>query len=155
MSSSQFDLANWLRCPATDEEGYRCVKAPSHPGPHAWGRCEGELDGHRCMLPPKHPGDHLLSWYDRPASTGDRHTVEYEGTAAQTSAIAGADGHLLSAYGWVETSRSFELGLLWRLGPLARLLSLASGPSGPSGRLKVAYEFRHVAAPALGNRRST
>ena len=139
MVLSQFDLIDALRCPATDEEGYRCAKPPSHAGGHAWARCDArDPEGHRCMLPPHHAGDHELPWYDRPASRGDSHTIRYRGTEARTSALAAAGARAFRRYGWIQKSCTFEPGRRWPWSDLSR--SLAGGSSS-AGRLTVVNAF--------------
>ena len=43
------------------------------------------------------------------------------------------------AHGWVERSRSFELGWLWRTAPVAQLLGSIATPQGST---TVIYEYR-------------
>ena len=136
----QFDLTKTLRCSATNEEGFRCVRSPSHEGPHIWGRCPAlDPDGHQCILPPRHPGQHYLTWFDRPTVPGETHTVHYSGRRSSAEAQADADEHVFSAHGWRPVSREFAPGLLWRREPLSRWLVLLATPRG---RLDVIYAFR-------------
>jgi hypothetical protein len=138
MAFSQFDLSTLLRCPAVDEEGYRCARRPSHDGPHRWDRCEEvDREGHRCWLPLNHPGDHELPWYDRPATPGDVHTIRYGGTEREVGAIADAATRVAGRYGWALRSRSFTPAPAWRTA-LPRLL----GAVAPSGRMTVVFEYR-------------
>ena len=149
MSSAlpQFDLGGMLRCAALDDEGYRCVKPPSHEDPHVYARCHNvDLAGHRCGLPPRHPGRHEPPWYDRNVRLGDTHTASYEGTETSANAIASRGADLFARYGWVEKSRVFKPGLIWRsplAGPLAALLV-----TRPHGVVKVVFEFRPAEATA-------
>jgi hypothetical protein len=136
---SQFDLSNMLRCPATDDEGYRCGLRPNHDGPHRWDRCPAtDPEGHRCWLPPNHPGGHELPWYDRPARPGETHTISYGGTDRETNALAQTTSGVADRYGWVLRSRSFTPAPAWRT-VLSRWLG---GPDSPSGRLSLVFEYR-------------
>jgi hypothetical protein len=139
---SQFELSTYVRCRVTDGEGFGCSKGPSHQGPHVWSRCDSvDSRGHRCTLTPRHPGDHALTWYDRPAVRGDVHTTRYPGTLSETTALADAAVRAFTRYGWVEMSRSFQVGFLWRRPQLAQLLWLATAQK-PAGRMTVVYEYR-------------
>jgi hypothetical protein len=144
----QFDLTKMLRCSATNEEGFRCLRPPSHEGPHVWARCPAlDPDGHQCMLPPRHAGEHYLAWFDRPTAPGETHTAHYGGRRSSAEAQADADGHVFSAHGWRAISREFTPGLPWRWAPLSRwFVSLAA----PRGRLLVVYEFQPDEAQGSG-----
>lgn len=140
MALRQFDLVDRLRCPATDDEGFRCLRPPSHEGGHVWGRCQGlDAEGHRCVLPPSHPGDHWLVWFDRPTVPGETHTVRYAGTRSSTEARADVEKRVFSAHGWLPVSRGFRPGLPWRWSPLSNWLA---GVAAPRGQLTVVYEFQ-------------
>lgn len=137
----QFDLVGALRCAATDREGYRCRKAPSHEGPHAWARCDYlDRDGHHCGQPPRHLGRHEPPWYDRATTRGQSHTATYAGTEAAATAIANAGAAIFARHGWSEISRTFTLGIVWR-SPLAGFLASALA-THPRGELKVVFEYR-------------
>jgi hypothetical protein len=139
MAFTPFDLADLVRCTATNEEGFRCIRAPSHDGPHRWDRCEArDAGGHRCMLPPGHPGDHEPPWYDRDTAPGELHRITYAGAENEVAVLADKAARIAARYGWTARSRTFTASLIWRLGPIRRLAPGAS----PSGRLTVVYEFR-------------
>ena len=145
MALDRFNLVDWVRCPAADEEGFRCVLRPSHDGGHVWGRCEDvDAEGHRCILPPLHPGKHWLAWFDRPAAPGETHRFGYAGTRSATDRRADADEHIFSAHGWVPVSRTFRPRFAWRWPPLAGWLSWLALPRG---ELTVVYEFRPRVLP--------
>jgi hypothetical protein len=158
MAFTQFDLADFVRCTATDDEGYRCILRPSHDGPHRWDRCQArDAGGHRCMLPPGHPGDHEPPWYDRDATPGELHRITYGGAQNEVTVLAHKAERIAARYGWTARSRTFTTSFLWRLAPIRWLAPGAS----PSGRLTVVYEFRPTddsttgSTPVEGNRRST
>jgi hypothetical protein len=148
MTLTRFEISDLMRCPAVDTEGFRCSRAPSHDGPHRWGRCQQEdPDGHRCILPPGHPGDHALAWFDRPTVAGTTHEVRYGGTEKAASARADADARVYIAHNWVPASRSFRAGLPWRW---PRVAAALAGVTEPRGELTVAYEYRPFGAgPAV------
>ena len=127
-----------LRCSATNEEGFACLRSPSHEGGHHWDRCETtDSDGHRCTLRLRHAGNHELPWYDRLAAPGEVHTIHYGGTERETGAIADRAARMAAGYGWVRESQTFRPGLLWRWPPLRGWLTGAT-----QGRLTVVFEFR-------------
>jgi hypothetical protein len=140
MAFSQFDLAKVLRCSATDDEGFSCLRAPSHDGAHRWNRCETtDSDGHRCMLGLRHGGAHAMPWYDSPAVPGQMRTLRYEGSSRQTEAFSEVATRIAEAHGWQRTSQTFRPGLLWRS---QRLASWTSSMATPRGRLTVIFEYR-------------
>jgi len=140
VSLNQFDLTTMLRCPAADLEGYGCRLAPNHDGAHQWSRCEfTDQEGHRCALTPRHPGRHLQPWYDSAAVAGEVHTIRYGGTERETSRLADKAAAIASGYGWVDRSRSFAPGFLWRWPPTGRLLT---GLTSPHGRFTIEFEYR-------------
>lgn len=140
MTLSRFEISDLMRCSSIDTEGFRCVRAPLHEGPHRWGRCDGtDPGGHRCVLPPNHPGEHALAWFDRPTEPGTRHNVRYEGTEAGASARADADARVYATHDWVPVSKSFTTGLPGRLRWLAAAFA---GLTEPRGKLTVVYEYR-------------
>jgi len=140
MTLSRFEISDLMKCSSVDTEGFRCVRAPSHEGPHRWGRCDGtDPDGHRCILPPSHPGEHSLAWFDRPTELGATHIVRYEGTETGASARADADAHVYAAHNWVPVSQSFRTGLIWRWRPFADALAFLTAPKGA---LTVVYAYR-------------
>jgi hypothetical protein len=140
MAFSQFDLARMLRCSEADDEGFSCMRRPSHGGEHRSDRCEmRDAGGHRCMLNLRHPGTHRLPWYDRPVAPGETHTIAYGGTEGETGAFADKAAEIAARYGWVRTSRTFRPGLFWRWPPSSGWLS---GMTAPHGRLTVVFEFR-------------
>jgi hypothetical protein len=136
----QFDMANWLRCSATDEEGFRCRLPPGHESAHDWQRCEWmEPDGTRCLMPPHHPGPHQFFWYDRQARLGDRRTIRYSGNRVEVKSLADRGGRLAARRGWIEIGRRFERGLLWRIPILSSALETLADPGGA---MVVDYSFR-------------
>jgi hypothetical protein len=140
MAFPQFDIADVLRCAATDEEGFRCTRPPSHDGGHRWGRCEHrDGGGHRCMHTPGQPSDHEQPWYDRDAVAGETRAIRYHGTEREASAWADKAQRISSRYGWIARSRVFSVSFLWRWQPVARLLATASPPRG---HLTVVFEYR-------------
>ncbi len=148
---SQFDLGNALRCPAVDDEGYRCGKPPSHDGGHVWSRCGfRDADGHHCSLPPRHAGGHEPPWYDRPARESDSHTIRYDGSGPATMALADRAAAIAARHGWIEASRAFKPGPRW---PWLALMPLLGLSDKPSGRLTVVFAYRPE--PTAGKRRST
>ena len=133
----QFDLANMLRCPATDQEGYRCRLEPQHERAHHWDRCEhADGGGHRCGLPPRHPGGHFPPWYDRPAEPGQTHAIEFGGTELYAGGLADRVTAIVAGYGWELRSRTFSPVPAWRA-TISRLL----GSTEPRGRVTVQFEF--------------
>ncbi len=142
----QFETSNWLRCAATDDDGFRCLMPPSHGGDHRWARCEWQdARGARCMLPPRHPGRHVLFWYDEPASPGDVHTVRFGGTRSGAAAFAQRASSVYARHGWVEKSRQFEPGLLSRL---VAATPLVEHLDEPRGNVVVVFEYRPDGADA-------
>jgi hypothetical protein len=140
MTFPRFELRDMLTCSATDDEGFRCVRRPSHDGPHEWGRCAHvDARGHRCIMPPGHPDGHHLAWFDRPTEPGARHTVRYEGTEASATTRAAADSRVFGAHDWVPVSRSFRAGLPWRW---SRFTAAVASLSDPRGALSVVFEYR-------------
>ena len=140
MAFPQFDLAKMLRCSAMNEEAYTCLRPPSHEGLHRWDRCETkDSDGHRCMLSLSHGGTHQLVWYDRRATPGETHAVNYGGTETDTVTLADKAARIAARYGWVRRSYVFTPGLFWRWPTVSGWLS---GLTAPHGRLTVLFEFR-------------
>lgn len=137
MGFLQFDLAGMMHCRAIDEEGFSCLRAPSHDGEHRWDRC-GHTDpaGHHCALRVKHSGRHETPWYDSPSTPDASHTINYGGTERETGALADRATRIGSSYGWVERSRAFTPGLPWRLAALRPL----SARFTLNGRLTVVFE---------------
>ena len=165
MSSAlpQFELVNMFRCPATDEEGYRCRLEPQHEGAHRWVRCEHtDVGGHHCGLPPRHPGGHFPPWYDRPAEPGQTHATKFGGTKPYADGLADRVTAIVAGYGWVLRSRTFSPAPAWRA-TLSRLL----GSAVQRGHVTVEFEFtgrrreadqpapEPAPEPTAGKRRST
>ena len=147
MAFAQFDLARMMHCVASDEEGFSCVRAPSHDGGHHWDRCvELDGDGHRCALPIKHPGRHEPPWYDRTSAPGASHSVIYGGTEQQTDALADRMARIAARYGWATRSRTFTPGLPWRIG----FLRPVSSNFSVNGRLTLTFERRPVDPAHIG-----
>jgi hypothetical protein len=145
MAFSQFDLSNMVRCQATDEEGYRCIRRPSHDDEHRWNRCETkDAEGHRCALPLRHPGDHYPPWYDRETKPGETHTINYSGTERQAGAIAEKATQVASGYGWIVRSRTFTPEAAWQ----SALFRWLGGGDVPKGRLQVIFEYQPAEQPA-------
>jgi hypothetical protein len=137
---SQFDLAKVGRCTATDEAGFSCPLAPTHSGPHRWNRCDMiDAQGHHCMLQPRHAGSHEMPWYDSPATPGQTHTLNYDGSMERTEALSKEMTWIVGRYGWVRLSQTFKPGLIWRSPALAARLAYFAKPQGV---LAVVFEYR-------------
>ncbi len=142
----QFDLSNLVRCPAVDEEGFRCRLSPSHESAHEWQRCEWmEPDGTRCLMPPRHPGSHQFFWYDQHASLGDRRTIRYSGNRVEVKSLADRGERLAARRGWIELERRYEPGLVWRIPVVGAILGALAIPAGS---MVVDYRFRTAEPPA-------
>ena len=143
MALNQFDLVRMMRCPAIDDEGFSCLRSPTHDGDHRWDRC-GDLDGdgHRCALRLKHSGRHEPPWYDRTTTPGTIHVVRYGGTERETDALATRLVRIVARYGWDARSRAFKPGLPWRIG----FLRPVSSNFSVNGRLTLEFESRPVDA---------
>ena len=131
--------SQWLRCPVTDAEGYRCVQFISHQGRHQWQRCPWtDPQGYPCFLPPRHPGDHELAWFAKPTTAGATHTVRYEGDQELAATQADEDAQELAFHHWFPASRTYVAGTRGRG---ARALAFLRAPK-PANELVVVYEYR-------------
>ena len=138
MTFGQFDISGMVRCPQTNEEGFRCRLRPNHEGEHIWERCDWTDDrGARCMLPHRHPGRHALFWYDEVGADGTRRTLEFSGTEPAARRLADKAAGLAATRGWAEIERRYVLGLGWRIAPLAAFLRLFADPQGA---MRVTFE---------------
>jgi len=145
--------SQWLRCPATDPEGYRCVRFVSHEGNHQWRRCPWtDPQGYPCFLPPSHPGDHELAWFAKPTAAGATRTVRYRGNYEGAAAQADGDARELAFHHWFPVSQTYVpgawgtgawvlafLSLVLLVGIIVLLYMLAAKPAG---ELVVIYEYR-------------
>lgn len=145
--------SQWLRCAATDPDGYRCVRVLSHQGSHLWQRCEWtDPDGNPCFLPPGHPGDHELAWFARPTAPGATHTVQYRGDLTSATAEAEEEAQELAFHHWFPASQTYApgswgsgawalaiLGVLVLVGIVALAYMVARKPAG---QLVVVYEYQ-------------
>ena len=143
----------WLRCQATDPEGYRCVRFLSHQGPHQWRRCAWtDPEGYRCFLPPSHPGDHELAWFERPTTPGATRTVRYQGEHDWAAAQAEGEAQELALHHWFPISESYVPGSwgvgAWVVGVVTVVLLVGIIllvyllTTKPAGELVVVYEYR-------------
>jgi hypothetical protein len=140
MTIARFDLRDMFTCSATDDEGFNCVRSPSHDGPHKWLRCGyADAGGHRCIMPPDHPGGHDLAWFDRPTEPGAHHIVRYGGTAEAAERLAATATRVYRAHGWIAISSEFTPSLPWRRKRLGSWLTLLGAPRG---NLEVVYEYQ-------------
>ncbi len=151
--SSVATANQWLRCPATDPEGYRCVRFLSHQGAHQWRRCAWtDPEGYRCFLPPSHPGDHELAWFARPTPPGTTRTIRYHGTPESAAAQADGDAPELAFHDWFPVSQTYVSGAwgtwAWVLAYLTVVLLIGIAvlvymrATTPAGELFVVYEYR-------------
>jgi len=158
--------SQWLRCPATDPEGYRCFGFLSHAGGHQWRRCAWtDPEGYPCFLPPSHPGDHELAWFARPTTPGATRTVRYRGDYEWAAAQAQEEAEELAFHHWFPVSQTYVPGswgtgawvlafltVIVLVGIIVLVYMLAAKPAG---ELVVVYEYRpptptpaKMAAPA-------
>jgi hypothetical protein len=151
--SSVVTANQWLRCPATDPEGYRCVRFLSHQGAHQWRRCAWtDPEGYRCFLPPSHPGDHELAWFARPTPPGTTRTICYHGSLESAAAQADGDGPELAFHDWFPVSQTYVSGAwgtwAWVLACLTVVFLIGivvlvyMRATTPAGELFVVYEYR-------------
>jgi hypothetical protein len=129
----------WLRCPATDANGLRCVRWVSHQGKHSWQQCPWtDAQGYPCFLPPGHPGDHELAWFARPTRPGTTHTLRHQGDERSARGEAAEDSHEFAFHHWFPVSETYDPG---HPGAVAKAIgSLTTRHS--SGELVVVYEYR-------------
>ena len=138
MTLGQFDISAMVRCPETDEEGFRCRLRPNHEGPHDWERCDWIDDrGARCMLPHRHPGRHALFWYDEPVAVGTKRTLELSGAEPGARKLADRAARLAGSRGWAEVERKYALAPAWRLPGLSAFMRLFADPQGS---MRVTFE---------------
>ncbi len=148
----------WLRCPATDSEGYRCVRFLSHAGNHQWSHCGWtDSNGYPCYLPASHPGDHELAWFARPTTPGATRTVRYEGDPETTAAEARDEMDELASHSWYPISQTYGAGSwgagAWALACLTVVLVVGIFilvymlAVKPAGELVVVYEYRPAGPP--------
>ena len=145
--------SQWLRCAATDPEGYRCVRFLSHEGDHEWRRCAWtDPQGYPCFLPPSHPGDHELAWFAKPTTPGATRTVRYRGDREWAAAQAEGEAQELACHHWLPVSQAYVPGSWGRESWILALLTVVllvgiiiliyMRATKPGGELVVVYEFR-------------
>ena len=139
--------SQWLRCPATDPEGYRCVRILSHEGSHERQRCPWtDPDGYPCFLPPSHPGDHELAWFAKPTTPGATRTVRHQGDYEWAATQAQEEAHELAFHNWFPASQTYVPGTSGKGARVRAFLNAAK----PAGELVVVYEYRpETSAPAI------
>jgi len=131
--------AQWLRCPATDADGLRCVRVVAHQGKHEWQQCDWtDPQGYPCFLPPGHPGAHELAWFARPTTPGATQTVRHQGQEDTATAEAAEDTHEFAFHHWFPISQTYVPRSRARG---ARLLALLKAEA-LAGELVVVYEYR-------------
>jgi hypothetical protein len=141
----QFDLANLVRCPESNEEGFRCGLRPSHGGSHLWDRCNHvDAEGHRCGLDTRHAGRHEPPWYDMSVPIGSRHEITYGGTKREVEALADTVARFTGPYGWIVAGREFKPSWPFRIRLLAPFLAAIE----PRGSLRIVFVHRGRVAPA-------
>jgi hypothetical protein len=142
-------LQQWLRCPAIDADGSRCVLYPSHQGKHEFRRCDWtDAEGYRCFLPPSHPGDHELAWYSRPTAAGAIHRVRYPGRHDDAAAQADEDAQELAPHHWFPASRAYVPKATVSLSRIFALIARRK----PEDELVVVYTYRPPAQTAATTR---
>ncbi len=145
--------SQWLRCPATNPEGYRCLRFLSHAGAHQWRQCAWtDPEGYRCFLPPSHPGDHELAWFAKPTAPGTTHAVHYPGALELAEAQAQEDAQEFAFHHWFPVSQTYVPGA-WSTGTwvlaclgvvilVGVLVLVYMRATKPAGELVVVYQYR-------------